>query len=47
MQRAIEVLENPTALSIGFLFALMFYFLLYTSVTSVGGALGAKMLARD
>jgi hypothetical protein len=42
-----QALSDPATLVGGFLFVLIFFFVLLTALPMIGGALGAKVLARE
>ena len=47
MEEAMRMMESPAAVATTLIFVLGFYFMLFTGITMIGGALGAKVLERD
>lgn len=47
VERVLEVLQNPGAMTLFLLLLLLTQFVIYTTVASVGGALGAKVLEKE
>ena len=47
VEQFLEVLQSPTGLGVVLLLSLVFLFLLFTLLPTVGGALGAKVLEKD
>ncbi len=47
MDEAMRMLESPGAVATTLVFVLGFYFMIFTGLTMIGGALGAKVLEKD
>lgn len=47
VEQFLEILQNPTGLATVILLSLLFVFVLFTLLPAVGGAIGAKVLARE
>jgi hypothetical protein len=47
VEQFLEILQNPAGLATVILLSLLFVFVLFTLLPAVGGALGAKLLARE
>lgn len=47
VEQFLEILQNPAGLATVLLLSLLFVFVFFTLLPTVGGALGAKLLSRD
>ncbi|MBK5290527.1 MAG: hypothetical protein JJE04_02390 [Acidobacteriia bacterium] len=47
IEEAMKMMDSPAAVATTLIFVLGFYFMIFTGLTMIGGALGAKVLEKD